>query len=438
MRTTASKHPILWSIVTVVVFLIALWMPAILLSYFGPDFFLTNGDYVYQGTVECVTSLIGVGFVALMGYGWIWNERGKGLGNGFLCSGYFIVISFYSLAISIVDIALMDDAELNPVWQILVFVATVLLIGLAEETFFRGVVANLFLDKFGNDSAGVWCATIGSGMVFGLMHLSNLMSSDTVGVLVQVVSACAMGMALTAIYYRCRNIWVLILVHAFVDFCGAFYSGFIAGGSLSSTISSYEPYQCISALPYIIVTIILLRPKKMREIIVLHRLSGVEDTSVGVVMPREDELKSSPKSKRRCVIAIVLAVVILLGLYGAAVYASDYSNSISYEYSGEWDGEAYFGTDAMTFTTLHTADYTFTISNLPSTNSAKMTVIVTDSSGEAVYSETFEGRTSAARAVSLTEGETYTVSINYDYSEVVELAEGERDYITSITVEYIE
>ncbi len=437
MRTTVSKHPILWSIVTVVVFLIALWLPAILLAYFGPDFFVTNGDYVYQGTTECVTSLIGIGFVALLGYGWIWNERGKGLGKGFLCAGYFIVVSLYSLVIYIADIALMDSAEFNPLWQIVVYVLTVLLIGLAEETFFRGIVANLFLDKYGNDPAGVWCATICSGMVFGLMHLSNLMSSDTVGVLVQVVAACAMGMALTAIYYRCRNIWVLILVHAFVDFCGAFYSGFIAGGSLSSTISSYEPYQCISALPYIVVTIVLLRPKKMREIIVLHRLSGVEDTSVGVVMP-EENLKSSPKSRRSCIIAIILAAVILFGLYGAAVYASDYSNSISYEYSGEWDGEAYFGTDAMTFTTLHTAEYTFTISNLPSTNSASMTLIVTDSSGETVYSETFEGRTSAVRNIELQEGETYTVSINYDYSEVGELAGGERDYMTSITVEYIE
>ncbi|MCD7732466.1 MAG: CPBP family intramembrane metalloprotease [Oscillospiraceae bacterium] len=437
MRTTVSKHPLLWSIVTVVVFLIALWGPAILISYFGPSFFLTNGDYVYQGTVECFTSLIGIGFVALMGYGWIWNERGKGLGKGFLSAGYFIVVSLYSLVIYVADIALMDDVEFNPLWQIIVFVLTVLLIGLAEETFFRGVVANLFLDKYGNDPAGVWCATICSGMVFGLMHLSNLMSSDTVGVLVQVVAACAMGMALTAIYYRCRNIWVLVLVHAFVDFCGAFYSGFIAGGSLSSTISSYEPYQVISALPYLIVTVILLRPKKLREIIALHRLSGVEDTSVGVVMP-EEKLKSSSKSKRSCAIAVILAVVILLGLFGASVYASEYSNSISYEYSGEWDGEEYFGTDALVFTTLHTADYTFTISNLPSTNSAKMTVIVTDSSGETVFSETFEGRTSATRTVGLQEGETYTVSINYDYSEVGELAEGERDYMTSITVEYLE
>lgn len=437
MRTTASKHPILFSIVTVVLFMVALWLPAILLTYFGPSAFLENGDYVYQGTAECVTALVGIGFVALMGYGWIWNERGNGLAKGFLSAGYFIVISLYSLVIYIADIALMDDAEFNPLWQIIVFVVTVLLIGLAEETFFRGVVANLFLDKYGNDPAGVWCATICSGMVFGLMHLSNLMSSDTVGVLVQVVAACAMGMALTAIYYRCRNIWVLILVHAFVDFCGAFYSGFIAGGSLSSTISSYEPYQVISALPYIIVTVILLRPSKMREIIVLHRLSGVEDTSVGVVMP-EEKLKSSGKSKRSCAIAIIIAAVILFGLFGASVYASAYSSSVSYNYSGEWDGEEYFGCEAMTFTTLHTADYTFTIANYPSTNSASMTVIVSDSDGNEVYSETFEGRTSAVRTVLLSEGETYTVYLNYNYSQVGDLPEGERDYMTSITVEYLE
>lgn len=437
MRTTASKHPFLFSILTVVVFMIALWAPALLLSYFGPSFFLENGDYVYQGTVECLASLIGIGFVGLMGYGWIWNERGKGLLSGFASSAYFIVVSLMSLVSYIAEIALMEDVAYNPVWQMVVFVLTVLLIGLAEETFFRGVVANLFLDKFGNDSAGVWTATICSGMVFGLMHLSNIMSSDVVGVLVQVIAACAMGMALTAIYYRCRNIWVLILVHAFVDFCGAFYSGFVAGGSLSTTISSYEPYQVVSALPYIVVALILLRPSKMREILALHRLSGVEDTSVGVVMP-EENLKSSGKSKRNLVVAVLISAVVLLGLFGISVYESQYSSSVSYEYSGEWDGEAYFGTDALVFTTLHSADYTFTISNYPSTNSASMTVIVTDSSGTEVYSETFEGRTSAVRNIALAEGETYTVSINYDYSQVGELAEGERDYMTSITVEYLE
>jgi len=171
MRTTASKHPILFSVVTIAVFLIALWLPAILLAYFGPDFFLENGDYVYQGTVECATSLIGIGFVALMGYGWIWNERGKSLAKGLLSSGYFIVISLYSLVVYIAQIMMMDEVELNPAWQMIVFVLTVLLIGLAEETFFRGVVANLFIDKYGDDPAGVWCATICSGMVFGLMHL---------------------------------------------------------------------------------------------------------------------------------------------------------------------------------------------------------------------------------------------------------------------------
>ncbi len=437
MRTTASKHPFLFSILTVVVFMIALWAPALLLSFFGPSFFLTNGDYVYQGTAECLTSLIGIGFVGLLGYGWIWNERGKGLMSGFASSAYFIVVSLLSLVSYIAEIALMDEVEYNPVWLMVVFVLTVLLIGLAEETFFRGVVANLFLDKFGNDSAGVWTATICSGMVFGLMHLSNIMSSDVVGVLVQVIAACAMGMALTAIYYRCHNIWVLILVHAFVDICGAFYSGFVAGGSLSSTISSYEPYQVVSALPYLIVTIVLLRPSKLREILALHRFSGVEDTSVCVIMP-EENLKSSGKSKRNLVVAILISAVILLGLFGISVYESQYSSSVSYEYSGEWDGEAYFGTDALVFTTLHSADYTFTISNYPSTNSASMTVIVTDSSGTEVYSETFEGRTSAVRNIALIEGETYTVSINYDYSQVGELAEGERDYMTSITVEYLE
>ena len=154
----------------------------------------------------------------------------------------------------------------NPIWQIPIFIAAMFLTGLTEELYFRGLVSNLFLEKFGRNRYGVWSAVICSGMIFGLMHLGNLFAADPGGVLIQTFAAAAMGMALTAIYYKTRNIWVVIFLHAFNDFCALIISACISGVSMAGIIGSYSPLQFISAAPYIIVTIILLRDNEMNRI----------------------------------------------------------------------------------------------------------------------------------------------------------------------------
>ena len=93
------------------------------------------------------------------------------------------------------------------------------LTGIFEELLFRGVVLNAFQDAFAKKRAKtIWVSLILSALAFGLMHLTNLASGqDGVGTLMQVIEATAAGLCFGAVYLRCRNIWVVVILHALTD-----------------------------------------------------------------------------------------------------------------------------------------------------------------------------------------------------------------------------
>ncbi len=472
----SRRHPILFGIIVMVTFFVVMNVAGALLYRFGPDFLLNNGDWVMQCACECVTALAGIGLAAVFKVWHIWGERGQGFGKGLLTSMYFIVISLLSLveSVTLELTAPESNLEIEAPWKICVFVATVFLIGFTEETFFRGIIANLFYEKHATDKAGVWTAVIGSGFVFGLMHLGNCLSgiavtadgvyfepSIVVGSLVQTASACVMGMALTAIYFRCRNIWALAFVHGFIDLCGAFTSGVTKGGSLVGTISTYTPFMFVSMVPYVILTLYLLRSKKMAEILEYRHSSYSSQPSqpddelaellasqpeplthtADGAQPADTAAYPYQKSKQSMYIAIAAATAITVALFALSVslYMGDGNAEVlsggevfSYSTTETWDGtEAKFSRSFGSFEADETRDYKFTITSYPGDSSAYATFIVTDSSGETVYSDVYGGRCSLDFYLKLNAGESYEITAYYDFSEVAE----SMNYVTRIKVE---
>lgn len=427
MKREAVKHPLIFSILVVVIFFVSMMIVSFGLASFGPGFLVNNGDYLYQASVECFVALVGIGLVYMFGVGYVWGEKGKGFFKGIFTGGYFIVVALLALASNAVlfleDFLAGVDYELAPTWKVTVFVVCMLLVGFTEEVFFRGVVANLFYEKHAHDPAGVWTATVWSGLVFGMLHLMNILGSDPVGVIVQVISATAMGMALTAIYYRCRNIWALAFIHAFNNICAGLVSSFFEGASLSETISSYSPINCISAVPFIVVTAILLRPSKLREMI------PAQDPAT--IVP-EEKIAQYRKSKRSKAIAITVALVICLSLFVASIALSINSKALDYYTYDTWSGEDSFE-DVLEMTVDETGDYTLTVLSYPGDSSAYMTLVITSSDGEIIVNSTYGGRSSETKTISLEAGDVYTVSISYDYSGVTDGTQ--TDYLTQITVE---
>ena len=93
-------------------------------------------------------------------------------------------------------------------------------IGFAEEFLCRGWLQNEFLERFGENRNGVLKSILCASIVFGSMHLINAFAT-TQGLIMtifQIINAMSLGFYLGVIYYRTKNIWSVIFLHAFYDF----------------------------------------------------------------------------------------------------------------------------------------------------------------------------------------------------------------------------
>lgn len=430
------RHPLIFGLIICFIFMVSIIIPGIICQILIVICKFGYNEWVLQGISECFGAICGILIVFIFGYKSIWSERGKSFGSGLITSGYFIFISLSSLATNL-RMLLEGNDQIAPIWQILAFTVTVFLIGLTEETYFRGIVSNLFYDKHANDAPGVWCAVIGSGFVFGFMHLSNLASADLVGVLVQVANASVMGMLLTAIYYRCRNIWVVVFVHGLIDFCAAFYAGFTRGGSLAGTISTYSPYMFVSIIPYLIAVLVLLRSSKMKEIVEYKRsrdvsLGLIEDNLDTSEEQAQEYAKAYKRSRLSGIIAVATASLMMIGMIVASIYFYNGKASSEFFDNGgvfsitrtlKWENEAgkpsVFDDDLGSFGVQDTKDYEVTIISYPGDSDANAVFTIYEN-GKEVFSETYGGRCSTAFDMKLSAGKSYQIIVHCDYSKVDE------------------
>ncbi len=86
------------------------------------------------------------------------------------------------------------------------------LIGFVEEVCFRGLVLRALAPR------GIWLAAVASSILFGLMHVVNLLfGAGLDATLLQVGDATAMGFAFAAVVLRTGVVWPLVVIHALVD-----------------------------------------------------------------------------------------------------------------------------------------------------------------------------------------------------------------------------
>ncbi len=196
-------------------------------------------------------------------------KKGTSFMKGLKVAAYPIAFSMIVFVIVMFG-ANTEKMSLNSIGNILIYLMCMLIVGLSEELCSRMIIAQSFLEKWGNTKDGVWKAAIASGFLFGCLHLFNLEVADSLGVIVQCVVAGLAGITYAAIYFRTGNIWVLIFIHAFNDIAtGAMYGFYNSGNMLDAmqADSSGSPlFGLIMAIPEIITFIYLLRDEKIVEI----------------------------------------------------------------------------------------------------------------------------------------------------------------------------
>lgn len=273
LKRLRAAHPIVYCILAEVLFLVMLFVGGtaltLLLFFAGADF-ATLDEYLITILQELVGILTAVVLLWRTGCTGVLRQRGCGFFNGLLVGMYPLVL----IGMSAVSTLTGDrpDLPLKPAGQICTFLVGMMMVGVAEEFLFRGVIARTLLEHFGTSRAGVWKACLVSGALFGAAHLTNIVGSEVFGVLMQCVFAFSLGTMFTAIYFRTGNLWVTVLLHGSMDIVSMLIGGLYGTTTVAESVSTYDASMFVSLAIYLIPAAFLLRRKKLGEVeLYLHK-----------------------------------------------------------------------------------------------------------------------------------------------------------------------
>lgn len=135
--------------------------------------------------------------------------------------------------------------------------------GFFEEMALRGGALNDMMIQWKDKPGRVMKSLLASGVVFGVIHLINLVGAGVWETLLQVCYASAVGILFGAIYLRTKNIVALIVVHSFVDFMAELFVETEGAAEVTT-------YSIVSSVIIIVVFTIfglyLVRREKRQEI----------------------------------------------------------------------------------------------------------------------------------------------------------------------------
>lgn len=168
LKRLRTAHPILYCILSEVLFLGSMvvfsLLATIVLAAAGADFDTMDG-YLFGSVQEAVGLAVALLLLTRTGRLDLLRRRGCGFLNGLLVGMYplfFIGYTFFgTLAFG------RPDTPLLPLPRILTFLLNMILVGVAEELVFRGIIAQTLLERYGTARAGAWKACLVSGALFG-------------------------------------------------------------------------------------------------------------------------------------------------------------------------------------------------------------------------------------------------------------------------------
>lgn len=261
------KHNILLSIGAMILFLSAIITASYITKYLTENiqFFYNFRDNFYLLSAFNELIILGFTIVLMVAFGKIWVLKDRGLGflyGAFWCGGFFIVLSLIIILGNSKD-AIDAGVQFKEPLSIVGFVAYYMLVGLSEEFLFRGIIGEYMMDKFIMTKYSVIKACFATGILFGAIHLTNLATADTKGVIVQSILAVFVGAVFTAIYYRCGNIWAIAFIHGLNDIAADFVNGvFQTNQSIVNGVSKYTSNKLIAIGVYLILFVFLTYGRK--------------------------------------------------------------------------------------------------------------------------------------------------------------------------------
>ena len=240
-------------------------------------------DYLLQAIVETVVLVIFLGITYIFGLWDIFKENAAGWTRSLYTGGFFIVYCLYAVVSGIYLCFLSEHGDVKAFYNIIFFFIAVCLVGLVEELVFRGVVFNLLLRAFPKTKGGITGAVVLGGVLFGLMHFSNMGAGVKFSsCLIQVISAGLMGVLFCMIYASTRNFWMLAIFHTVVDMGGLLSSGIFEGGGVADRINEFSAMNCIAFVVLGIPMLVMLRKsRRIRLEMLYNNVTIIDDEREG-------------------------------------------------------------------------------------------------------------------------------------------------------------
>ena len=281
------------------------------------------------------------------------------------------VVSLISLFSSLTGI-LGESLNIPNLISLIILAIT---IGMAEEFFFRGFIQGEIVDAYGKSRKQVIISVVVSGVIFGLVHLTNALSGqDIITTLMQVLQASSLGILLGSIYFITKNIWSVVFLHAFYDFA-----------IMLSEVNSYK--DCINSTD--ISTVMLIFTLVVSLIYVVIYLVGaylnLQKRHVNEYIGEEvtDEIivkdgENATKAKK-----LVVVVIVLLFLASPLIPADEVENfQICYTYENvDINGEINFALDnefVLNDVKLYVDDYNLVMESIDGENKTVIETLEND------------------------------------------------------------
>lgn len=181
---------------------------------------------------------------------------------------YGLPILFFSGIILFSNVTNLDGLVIGNFINVLLLCTFV---GIAEEFMCRGWIQNEFIERFGDNKKNIILSIVFSSLIFGLMHITNAFGGqDLFSTILQIVQATAFGVLLGSIYYKTKNIWAVVFIHAFFDF--AIFMGDVnlikdcttLAPTLGTTIAAWISTFLIS-LFYILSAVLVFKQTNLKE-----------------------------------------------------------------------------------------------------------------------------------------------------------------------------
>lgn len=215
---------------------VILWLVAGFLSA-GINFLIHLVIADYPVTTGPVGTVLG-SIAALLFYQFWFRPEFEGhMKGGDIAEGFRAAVPYLIyLAVSfVIDLFFVPEISFKLISLNLLF--TAIAAGFIEETIFRGGLLTTMLRKMNNPNRILTAAVI-SAAVFGVIHMTNIVSGAGVMITVmQSINAFTTGLADALIYMVSGNIFVTIAIHTLHDILAFSFDTVTDSGLMTSTIT---------------------------------------------------------------------------------------------------------------------------------------------------------------------------------------------------------